>query len=124
MKLAILLAIAIVILSSLPVVSHHDDAVAQGRDSIDAAPAAGQTQATEFADSHSDERSAVANANRCAPEKQYGKDALDTPRVSHSAVAQNNVASHATCASADKPNGSMPTRFQRTRELSSLAPSQ
>lgn len=106
MKPAILLAIAIITVSSLPFCSHHDHAVAQEHASMHSAAAAtDQTQ-----------------ASRCvAAQKQQGNNSL---LANKPVIEKDEAASRSTCVSADKPNGSIQPRAQNIQERSSLASSQ
>jgi hypothetical protein len=129
MKPAILFAVAIVILSSFPVASRHDDAVAQESASMHGVAATDQAQARPSSASHGNGGFTAVDAGHCAAaQKQLAKREPDAPRASDSVVAKN-AASRAACVSAEKANGSLQTGTPihartLTSKSSSLASSQ
>jgi hypothetical protein len=126
MKPAILLAIAIVILSSFPVASRHDDAVAQESASMHGVAATDRAQARPSSASQGNGGFTAVDADHCAAlQKRLAKREPDAPRASEPVVARN-AASSATCVSAEKANSALQTVHARTLALkpSSLASSQ
>lgn len=122
MKPAILLAIAIITLSSLPIFSRHDDAVAQQNASMHDATVIGQPGASRSTDPHGDERSLAVDADHCAAaEMRQENGELHMLGANQSVAVRDKAASRPTCASAENSNGSLQTN---TQKISSLASSQ